>query len=197
MSLVEQRPAHVPLTQACDALDLNRSSVYDRRRPRSPTSEPRRQSVQPRALSAEQRNEVLQTLHSEPFQDQPPAQVYQRLLGQDQYLCSISTMHRLLREADESGERRHQRPAQSHAVPRLAAKAPNQVWTWDISKLATSVRGHYLNLYVILDLYSRFVVAWMVSSKENSALSSQLIQQAIEHHQIAKGQLTLHQDQAS
>ena len=100
----------------------------------------------------------------------PPAEVYQRLLEQDQYLCSVSTMHRILRGLGENGERRQQRPAQHHAVPRLMAKAPHDVWTWDITKLPLVRRGIYLSLYVVLDLFSRFVVAWMVSRKENSAL---------------------------
>jgi putative transposase len=128
-------------------------------------------------------------LHSEPFADQPPAEVYSQLLGQGQYLCSVSTMHRVLREAKENGERRVQRPAQHHAVPRLLAHQPNDVWTWDITKLATLRRGVYLSLYVVLDLYSRFAVAWMVSRKENSALAQQLMREAIDRYAIADGQL--------
>ena len=139
----------------------------------------------------------LETLRSEPYRDQPPAEVYQRLLEEDQYLCSVSTMHRLLRQADENGERRPQRPAQHHAIPRLLAHAPNEVWTWDISKLPLIRRGIYLSLYVVLDLYSRFVVAWMLSIKENSALSTQLINEATIRYGITPGQLTLHQDRGS
>lgn len=196
MSLVTTaKSPRLPLAWACHALDLNRSSVYARQRPRKHTS--RAQAPQPRALTPGERREVLTLLHSETFHDQPPAQVYQHLLEQDRYLCSLSTMHRLLRQAGENGERRRQRPAQHHAVPRLCAHAPHDVWSWDITKLATAQRGFYLSLYVVLDLYSRFVVAWMVSRKENSALARQLIDQAATRYGIEAGRLTLHQDRGS
>ena len=106
-------------------------------------------------------------------------------------------MHRLLRQHGENGERRAQRPAQHHAVPRLLAFAPNEVWSWDITKLPLVRRGIYLSLYVVLDLFSRFVVAWMISKKENSALSEQLMNEAVTRYGIAPGQLTLHQDRGS
>jgi len=109
----------------------------------------------------------------------------------------VSTMHRLLRQANENGERRPQRPAQHHAIPRLLACSPNEVWTWDITKLPLVCRSVYLSLYVILDLYSRFVVAWMVSTKENSALSTQLMNEATTRYGITEGQLTVHQDRGS
>jgi len=106
-------------------------------------------------------------------------------------------MHRLLRQTNENGERRPQRPAQHHAIPRLLARSPNEVWTWDITKLPLVCRSIYLSLYVILDLYSRFVVAWMVSTKENSALSTQLMNEATARYGITEGQLTVHQDRGS
>ena len=193
------RAPAVPLSRACDALGLNRSSVYARQRPRreGAHSITHARAPQPRALAPTERRDVLSLLHSEAFHDQPPAQVYQHLLEQDRYLCSVSTMHRLLRAAGENGERRRQRPAQHHAVPRLSAQAPHDVWTWDITKLATNRRGVYLSLYVVLDLYSRYVVAWMVSRKENSALARHLIDQAATRYGIEDGQLTLHQDRGS
>lgn len=188
------------MTSACQALGLNRSTVYTRRQ-RVATDEPlrrsRQDSVQPRALTAQEREKVVETLHSEPYRDQPPAEVYQRLLEQQTYLCSVSTMHRLLRTRRENGERRAQRPAQHNAIPRLLASAPHEVWTWDITKLPLVRRGVYLSLYVVLDLFSRFVVAWMVSLKENSALSKQLMDEAMTRYAIAPGQLTVHQDRGS
>ncbi|MEO8327065.1 MAG: DDE-type integrase/transposase/recombinase, partial [Nitrospirota bacterium] len=153
--------------------------------------------MQPRALSADERTTVIELLHSNPYGDQPPAEVYQRLLEQEQYYCSVSTMHRIFRELKENGERRQQRPAQHHAVPRLLARAPHDVWTWDIRKLPLRRRGMYLSLYVVLDLFSRFVVAWMVSVKENSALAKQLMDEATARYGIEPGQLTLHQDRGS
>lgn len=141
---------------------------------------------------------MIDMLHSETYCDQPPAEVYQRLLEKGQYLCSMSTLHRLLRSLQETGERRHQRPAQHHAIPRLlATAAPNEVWSWDITKLPLVRRGVYLSLYVVLDLFSRFVVAWMVSVKENSALARQLMDEATARDGIAPGRLTVHQDRGS
>ena len=198
--VLSERPARLPLALACRALSLNRSSVYAQRRREAHTAPARTErthSHQPRALSAVERQHVLDTLHSERFADQPPAEVYAELLEQGTYLCSLSTMHRILRSAGEHGERRAQRPAQHHAVPRLMARAPNEVWTWDVSKLATVQRAVYLSLYVVLDLFSRFVVAWMVSRKENSALAQQLMREAVARYQIAPGQLTLHQDRGA
>ncbi len=152
-AVLDQRPSRLPLTRACDALGLNRSTVYAHQQ-RTANDEPprrsRKDSVQPRALSAQERAAVVETLHSEPYCDQPPAEVYQRLLEQDQYLCSVSTMHRILRSLNENGDRRQQRPAQHHAVPRLLASAPHDVWTWDITKLPLVRRGIYLSLYVVL-----------------------------------------------
>jgi len=188
------------MTRACRVLALNRSTVYTHQK-RAANDEPpqrsRKHARQPRALSAQERVVVIETLHSEPYCDQPPAEVYQRLLERDQYLCSVSTMHRILRALGENGERRQQRPAQHHAVPRLLASAPHDVWTWDITKLPLVRRGLSLSLYVVLDLFSRFVVAWMVSLKENSALSKQLMDEATARYDIAPGQLTLHQDRGS
>ena len=195
-----QRPERLPLAHACHALGLNRSTVYARRRRRDNAEPPKRSrqaSVQPRALSPQERANVIDTLHSETYCDQPPAQVYQCLLEQERYLCSVSTMHRLLRSRQETGDRRNQRPAQHHAIPRLLATAPNEVWSWDITKLPLVRRGNYLSLYVVLDLFSRFVVAWMVSVKENSALARQLMDEATARYGITPGQLTLHQDRGS
>jgi putative transposase len=137
------------------------------------------------------------TLNSDEFCNQPPAEVYQRLLERGIHLCSVSTMHRILRAHGETGERRDQRTARHHALPRLLAEAPNQVWTWDCSKLATRARGVYLTLYVVLDLFGRFVLAWMVSRKENSTLARQLMSEAALRYRIDPGQLTIHQDRGA
>ena len=199
-AVLEQRPDRLPLAIACHSLGLNRSTVYaHRKRSRNayPAKTSRRESIQPRALSPTERQEVVDLLHSQEFCDQPPFEVYSALLEQGRYLCSPSSMHRYLRVEGCTGERRHQRPAQHHAVPRLEATMPNQVWTWDISKLPMQTRGAYLSLYVILDLFSRFALAWMVSRKENSALAQQLINEASSRYQIEAGQLTLHQDRGS
>jgi len=192
MELVHHRDPLIPLQRACGALRLPRASVYRRLRPRpSPTAV----RTSPRALSEEERNEVLAVLHTERFVDQPPREVYATLLAEGRYLCSVRTMYRVLAAAGEVRERRNQRaPQQHHPVPRLQARAPNEVWTWDISKLATVTPGVFLNLYLVLDLYSRYIVAWMVALRENSGLARQLIAASVERLAIPKGRLTLHND---
>lgn len=200
IGLVEQCPAHIPLQRACDALSLNRSTVYARRQREAADEPPRRSrqdSPQPRALSAEERQQVIDTLNSEEFQDQPPRAVYFKLLERGVCLCSPSTMYRLLRKAGQTGERRPQREAQHHSVPRLMATGPNEVWTWDNAKLATTTPSEYLTLYTVIDLFSRYVLAWMISRKENSALAVQLMEEAVARYRIQPGQLTIHQDRGA
>lgn len=200
--VLDERPAHIPLQAACSALGLNRSGVYARRRRASTASDgsrrrSRKHAPQPRALTPQEREHVRSVLTSAEFCNQPPVEVYHTLLERGEYLCSLSTMHRVLREHGENGERRNQRGAKHHAVPRLEACQPNEVWTWDCSKLPTRARGVYLTLYVVLDLFSRFVVAWMVSRKENSALAQQLMSEASARYRIEPGQLTVHQDRGA
>lgn len=198
--LEEHKPTRLPLQLACKALDVQRSSVYARQQPRKPHERTARKGnpgVQPRALSDEERSRILEVLNSAEFCDQPPHQIYRILLERGEYLCSISTMHRLLRTQGQNGERRNQRRPQTHTIPRLVATAPNQVWTWDITKLPTQQRGVYLCLYVVIDLFSRYVLAWMLSRKENSALSSQLMHTAIARYPAAAQALTIHQDRGS
>lgn len=197
-ALVAQRPASLPLSQACRALGLNRSSCYvknkEEAQPQAQTHNGKT-AIQPRALSEEENARILSVLTSETYCDQPPQEVYHALLESGQYLCSISTMHRLLRKQQLHGDRRAQRVIAPQPVPRLKATRPNEVWTWDITKLPLQARGVYLSLYVVMDLYSRYIVAWMLSSKENSALAQQLMSEAHERYQISS--LTLHQDRGA
>lgn len=184
----------------CDVLSINRGTLraYRHREsfigPPKPMNSSQARLMPTNALSEAERQAILAILNSDEFCDQPPAQVYYTLLSRGQYFCSISTMHRLLRIQQLNGERRNQRTPQQHAVPRLRAQSVNEVWTWDITKLATIERGVYLSLYVVMDLFSRFIVAWMLSKKENSTLSTQLIQEASGRYGIEPNQLTLHQD---
>ena len=193
----------LPLSErvVCQTLAINRQTLRHYRHKQAFTGPPapRKRSVfkTANALTEAERRYILSVLNSDEFYDQPPMQVYFTLLSRGEYLCSVSTMHRLLRSQSQQGERRQQRKPQHHAVPRLRARSPNEVWTWDITKLATLKRGVYLSLYVVMDLFSRFIVSWMLSLKENSALSSQLIQEASERYRIAPDQLTLHQDRGS
>lgn len=184
------------MIRACSALDLTRATAYRRLRPSSPrVTRPRRPNH--RRLSQAERTLVLELLDSERFIDQPPREVYATLLEEGRFFCSIRTMYRILRERGELRDRRDHRERGQHAVPRLVATAPNQVWTWDISKLATFTSGVFLNLYVILDLFSRYVVAWMIAERENSALAQQLFAEAISRYGIEPGKLIVHQDRGA
>lgn len=189
----EQLAPTVGVAAACRALGVSRASVYRNRRPRVPrASRPRRTSC--RALTASERKQVLDTLHEDRFVDQAPAAVYATLLEEDRYLCSTRTMYRVLKAAGEVRERRRQRRHPHREPPQLVATAPNQVWTWDITRLPGPRKWTTFPLYVVLDLFSRYAVAWMVASRETAALAGKLIASACQKQDIEPGQLTLHQD---
>jgi putative transposase len=195
-ALIAERDPLIPVQRACAALAMPRATLYRHIKPKAtkPRSSPR---CSARRLSEAERQAVLDVLHEPRFADQPPAQVYAKLLDEGRYLCSVRTMYRLLTQVGESGERRAQRAKTHHPVPRLVADAPNVVWSWDITKLATWARGVLLSLYVVLDLYSRYVVAWMVAARENSALAKQLLGEAITRYGIEPGRLRVHQDRGA
>lgn len=197
MTLVEQRQAIIPIATACDVLGLSRATLYRRRAPAGPrTPIERARSPSPRRLADGERQLVLDTLHAPEFADQPPTEVYAALLSRGVYLASIRTMYRLLSEVGETKERRNQRPPQSHAKPSLTATAPNQVWTWDITKLATTQKGVFYFAYVIIDLFSRYVVGWVLAEKECKHIASLLFADAIARHGVEPG-LCVHSDRGS
>jgi putative transposase len=185
----------VPRSRACVALNAARATGYRHQRPLGARMSVRRASH--RRLPDDQREEVLEVLHSPRFCDQTPAHVYHTLLGEGRFLCSIRTMQRLLKEAGEARERRPIRPPQAHAVPRLEATAPNQVWTWDITKLPLVERGARLYLYVLIDLFSRYVVGWMIAGTESGALACRFVGSCVAAHPSTAGSLTVHQDRGS
>jgi putative transposase len=201
MIALDERPDRVPLSMACEVLGVKRGTVYAWRRRRNTAPAParrcRKEARQPRALSALERERLLDRLNQPEFWDQTPYQVYHTLLERGECLASLSTLYRVLRDAHQTGERRNQRAAQSHTMPRLTATRPNSVWTWDITKMATTRRGVYLNLYVVMDLFSRYVVAWMISRKENSQLAQQLIEETLTRYGLNEQGITLHQDRGS
>ena len=127
---------------------------------------------------------MVETLNAERFCDQAPAQVWATLLDEGTYLASISTMYRLLRERAQVRERRAQARRPALVKPELVASAPNQVWSWDITKLAGPYKWTWFQLYTILDVYSRYVVGWLVASRESAALAEQLIADAIYRHDV-------------
>ena len=181
------------VTAACEALQVPRSALYRARRPR-PTSLPVDTPGGRRALSAEETAQVRATLDSERFQDNAPREVYASLLDEGQYLCSVATMYRILRENQELRERRNQLRHPAYAKPELLATAPNQVWTWDITKLLGPVQWVYFYLYVLMDIFSRFVVGWLIAEREAAELAQVLIAESCTRQKITPNQLTLHAD---
>lgn len=196
MDLLRQRDPDIHFKTACNALELARSTAN--RRMRGPLLGPARpRPPSRRALSELEKRKVIDVLHSKRFVDQTCRQVYAELLDDGVYIASVRTMYRLLAGRGETRERRNQRQARKNAIPRLEATAPNQVWTWDISKLPTHQAGVFLNLYLVLDLFSRYPVAWMVAERENSALAKQLIAEAYCRYGIEPDTLTLHNDRGA
>lgn len=193
MSLLEQRPENLPRSRACDALGLSRTGTYPRRR-RPKRTAPR---PQPRQLSQDEEQAVLDVVNSERYQDASVRVIHATELNHGRPLPSVSTIYRILRRHRQSRERRTQRPPQHHAVPRIVARAPNEAWCWDITKLPTFQPRVYLNLYQVLDLFSRYPVAWMISRKENAALARHLFDQALSAHRIEPDTLVIHQDRGA
>ena len=180
---------------ACAALGVSRAGYYRQLRPRSRTV--RRAASPVWALSAEEVAYVLELLHSERFVDMAPAEIVAMLLDEGVYLCSERTMYRLLAEHGEVQERRAQARHMVYAAPELLATGPNQVWSWDITKIKGPGKWNYFCLYVILDIYSRYVTGWCVSGRESADLAADLIAQACAQQGISPGQLTLHADRGS
>src|SRR5712692_9123229 len=199
----------VGVQQACVALGVSRARFYRDRNPRrAVASEPEESTApvrpemdpprsHPRALNAAERQVVLATLHAPRFCDVSPAEVYATLLDEGAYLASERTMYRILAAAGETGERRNQRVHPAYAKPELLATAPNQVWSWDITKLLGPAKWTYFYLYVILDIFSRYVVGWMVAYREQAVLAERLIAETAAKQQITPAQLTLHADRGT
>ena len=200
MDAVTQLAPTVGVAAACDFLAVARASFYRQRPlfgpPVSPVPEPvwGERSVPARSLSPAERADVLAVLHDQRFQDRSPAAVQATLLDEGQYLCSARTMYRLLEQAGESGERRDQLVHPAYQKPELLATAPNQLWSWDITKLLGPAKWTYFYLYVILDVFSRYVVGWMVAPRESAELAKQFIEESIRKQEIPAGQLTIHAD---
>jgi putative transposase len=182
--------------QACSLLGASRATLYRRRRP-SPCGPPASRPAPPNKLTEQERQRVLTVLRSAEYCDLAPAQVWARLLDDGVYLCSISTMYRLLAVAGENRERRRQRTHPAKKKPELIARRPNEVWSWDITKLQGPARGVYYELFVIIDIFSRYVVGWMVSPAETGELAEAFIADTLARHGIDRGQLCLHADRGT
>jgi putative transposase len=186
---------------ACVASGVAQASWYRRHRtsqaPPRRLPVPHRDRAQPRALAPAERAAILTALHAERFADTAPAEVWATLLDEGTYLGSLSTFYRLLRQAGETRERRPQATHPAAVKPELIATGPNQVWSWDITKLHGPAKWTYYYLYVILDIYSRYAVGWMVATRESAALAEKLIAATCAKQGITAGQLTIHADRGS
>jgi putative transposase len=198
MSAVEDLAQITGVTTACQVLNVPRSSLYRVRHPQQKTPTPSSQRGRPsRALNAAEQAAVRSMLNSERFQDQSPREVYAALLDEDEYLCHWRTMYRVLDEHQEVRERRNQVRHPVYAKPELLATGPNQLWSWDITKLRGPVTWTYYYLYVMLDVFSRYVVGWLLAERESAALAQELTIAACAKQQIEPGQLTIHADRGS
>lgn len=197
MSAAESLGAQVPLTRACEAIGVSRARVYRVRQAQGRVAAPREPHRPARALSPQERDHIHGVLGSPAYMDLPPRAVYAQLLGQGKYLCSWRTMYRILAEHGEVRERRAVRPARSFVRPELVATAPRQVWSWDITKLGGPGKGQFYYLYVILDIFSRYVVGWLVAEREGADLARQLVTETAAKEGIEPDTLTLHADRGS
>ena len=194
MSLVEQEAASLGVQPACAALGLSRATYYRHVRPQHGPRKPRRQ---PRGLSTEEKARVLATLNETRFADLAPAEVFATLLDEETYLCSERAMYRVLAENAQVRERRNLLRHPTYPVPELLATKPNQLWSWDITKLLGPSKWTYFYLYVVMDVFSRKVVGWMVAHRESAARAQKFIETCCERERIQPGELTIHADRGS
>ena len=208
MTAVREAPARVRKAPLCRALGVSRATLHRRRKAQSPggvgnagaareTGSAGAAAPSHRALSRPERQTVLDTLHGPRFADKAPREVYAALLDEGVYLCSVRTMYRILEANGEVRERRNQLRHPRYAKPQLLATGPNQVWSWDITKLLGPAKWTYFYLYVILDIFSRCVVGWMVAARESAVLARRLVEETCAKHAIDSGRLTLHADRGS
>jgi putative transposase len=188
----------VGVRAGCAAVGEAQARWYRRHRQSPPPPKPdRAPAAQPRALSEVERKELRRVLNSPAHVDEAPATVYAKLLDQGVYLASVPTMYRVLRDHDEVHERRRQATHPAATKPELLAKGPNQVYSWDITKLLGPAKWTYYYLYVILDIYSRYVPGWMLAHAENARLAEALLADTTAKQGMGRGQLTIHADRGS
>ena len=186
----------VPTRRALHALGAAHATWYRRRAPRVPgVARPR--PAPPLALSSLEREQIVETLNSARFADCTPYTAWARLLDEGTYLASVRTFYRVLAAEGQVCERRAQLVHPAHVKPELIATAPNQVWSWDITRLRSGLKWQHFYLYVLLDIFSRYVVGWLVASAENAGLASALIAETCDKHGIARDTLTLHSDRGT
>lgn len=197
-AIAELTPVLGSKRAACRASGRPQANHYRRHRQSARTPGPARdRKPQPRALSQAERDGVRAVLNSLQFVDKAPAAVYHELLDEGAYLASVSTMYRILREHDEVRERRRQAVHPARVKPELVAAEPNSVWSWDITKLHGPAKWSYFYLYVILDIFSRYVVGWLIADRESAVLAEQLLADTIVKQRVDRDRLTIHADNGS
>lgn len=182
--------------RACQVLGVPRSSVYRHRGAQHKPEQnlPKERPIPSRALEQQERTQVLDVLNSDRFADAAPRQVYAQLLDEGTYLCSWRSMYRILDTHEQVRERRDQLTHPTYKKPELLAQSPNELWSWDITKLRGPQKWTYFYLYVLMDIFSRFVVGWMVARQESAVLAKELIQQSCQNQEIDPDTLTIHSD---
>lgn len=194
---VEELTPIVGTRAACQALGVAPATIYRRRHPPQPQRPSKPRPPPARKLSPQEREAVLEELHAERFVDCSPAQIWATLLDEGRYLASERTMYRILDAEGETRERRDQLVHPPYTKPELLAERPNELWSWDITKLLGPAKWTYFYLYVILDVFSRYVVGWTIQHRESASVAKQLIAQAIAQQGVTPGQLTIHADRGS
>ena len=194
MQTVTEMAPRLGVAQTCAALALPRATYY---RCQQPRPEPKPRPAPVRALPPEERQQALATLHEPRFVDLAPAQVYATLLDEERYLCSERTFYRVLAENAEVRERRDQLRHPHYTAPELLATRPNELWSWDITKLLGPAKWTYYYLYVVLDVFSRYTVGWMLAQRESARLAEKPIAESCERQGVAPGQLTVHADRGA
>lgn len=196
MTAAEELAEATSVATACRALAVPRATYYRRQQPAQPRP-PVQRPPNHRRICDEERATIREVLNSKRFMDKSPEQVCATLFEEDTYLASPRTMYRVLAEAGQVRERRDRRRHPAHFTPRLVARAPNEVWSWDITKLKGPFKGIYFMLYVMLDIFSRYVVGWLLAERENARLAQHLMRETLAKHGIEPHQLTIHQDLGS
>ena len=184
----------ISIDALCDALLIPRATYYRHERKRTVAAVKNKRPQPKNSLRDEEKQQVLDLLHSERFADKTPYDAFNTMLDEGEYYCSPRTMYRLLAGQGENKDRRQQRCHRDAIKPELIASMPNEVWSWDITKLRTTQKWVYLYLYVIIDIFSRYVVGWMIADRECKELARRLIQESALKQGIQPNQLTIHSD---
>jgi putative transposase len=193
MKAVDELSPYTGTKLACSSLSLPRASYYRYRWTALKPPRPKKTSS-PLALTKGEREKVLSVLHDERFVDKAPQEIHAILLDEDTHICSVRTMYRYLEQENELRERRRQRQHVVYKKPELLATCPNEVWSWDITKLKGPAKWTYFHLYVVIDIFSRCVVGWTVATRELSSLAKELLNESYEKQNINREQLTIHAD---